>query len=119
MKTLYLGNYAFELIMFKKMIPNLFLYIYVCAFNLYFLTLRHSGPGVLSYCNRGPDTNGSLFQVTFRQNENLDEKHVVFGSLANDSSYEVLGIINEYGSSAGSTSSEIIISDCGVAYPFS
>ena len=33
--------------------------------------LRHCGPGVLSMCNRGPDTNGSLFQVTMRENPEM------------------------------------------------
>jgi cyclophilin family peptidyl-prolyl cis-trans isomerase len=67
-------------------------------------------------CNRGPDTNGSLFQVTFRANPDMDNKYVVFGCLASDDSYEVLGRINNYGTDTGEPVEELIISDSGIAY---
>lgn len=41
--------------------------------------LRHTGPGVLSMCNRGPDTNGSLFQITLREIAEMNDRNVVFG----------------------------------------
>jgi len=49
--------------------------------------LRHTGPGCLSMVNRGPDSNGSLFQVVFAHTPALDERCVVFGCLASDESY--------------------------------
>jgi len=79
--------------------------------------LRHTGAGVFSYCNRGPDTNGSLFQVSFTQTQDLDDKYVVFGCLADKASYDTLHKINSYGTPWGEPKEEIRISDCGIAYP--
>jgi cyclophilin family peptidyl-prolyl cis-trans isomerase len=79
--------------------------------------LRHTGPGCLSMCNRGPDTNGSLFQVTMRENRDMDERYVVFGCIVNEESMDVLNKINNFGTIDGEPTEELIISDCGVAYP--
>ena len=80
--------------------------------------LRHTGPGCLSMCNRGSDTNGSLFQVTFTCLPELDEKYVVFGCLADEESYHTLSRINTFGTDHGMPTEEVRITDCGVAYPF-
>lgn len=45
---------------------------------------RHTARGVLSMANRGPNTNGSQFFVTYRATPHLDTKHTVFGRLVGE-----------------------------------
>merc|ERR1712083_607795 len=43
--------------------------------------LSHTGRGILSMANSGPNTNKSQFFITFRSCKHLDSKHTVFGRI--------------------------------------
>jgi len=73
--------------------------------------LKHTGPGILSMANAGPNTNGSQFFITLVKTEWLDGKHVVFGKVVEG--LDVIQAIEKYGSESGQTSKRIVISDCG------
>ncbi|XP_019621907.1 PREDICTED: peptidyl-prolyl cis-trans isomerase-like [Branchiostoma belcheri] len=73
--------------------------------------LKHTGPGILSMANAGPNTNGSQFFLCTAETAWLDGKHVVFGSVVEG--MEVVTAVEKYGSGNGKTSAKIVIADSG------
>ncbi|CAI9101952.1 OLC1v1000125C1 [Oldenlandia corymbosa var. corymbosa] len=73
--------------------------------------LKHTGKGLLSMANVGPDTNGSQFFITTVTASRLDGRNVVFGKVL--SGMDVVHKIEAQGRQNGAPKSKVVIADSG------
>ena len=58
-------------------------------------SLKHDKAGILSMANSGPCTNGSQFFITHLPTPWLDNKHTVFGCVADEESQNIVNLIEQ------------------------
>nr|CAD2204476.1 unnamed protein product [Meloidogyne enterolobii] len=71
--------------------------------------LRHTGAGIISMANSGPNTNGSQFFITLAPTQHLDGKHTIFGRLSTGiRTLQKIGAVNTENNDRPSTDIKIV-----------
>jgi len=88
--------------------------IYGPQFNDENFIISHRSGGVVTMANKGKDTNGSQFIITFGPSRFLDKKHVAFGKVVRG--YKYLAGINRMGvvDKTQTPKRPVRITDCSV-----
>merc|ERR1711937_558365 len=73
--------------------------------------LRHTGPGILSMANAGPNANGSQFFMCTAKTSWLDGKHVVFGQIVEG--MDVVKAVERVGTQSGTTKQKVMVAASG------
>jgi peptidylprolyl isomerase len=73
--------------------------------------IKHTGPGLLSMANAGPNTNGSQFFITTVPTPWLDGRHVVFGEVLEG--MDIVKKIEKLGNNRGTPSKVALVEDSG------
>ena len=69
--------------------------------------VKHDRPGLLSMANRGPNTDGSQFFLTFKATPWLDGKHTIYGEVSEG--MDVVKKLEAAGSQSGATSEPLMM----------
>jgi peptidyl-prolyl isomerase H (cyclophilin H) len=89
--------------------------IYGKSFKDENFNLKHDSKYLLSMANSGPNTNGCQFFITLNELPHLDNKHVVFGKIINNESFELVDkLANVLKNKDDKPIVDCVISDCGI-----
>ena len=76
--------------------------------------VQHTGPGLLSMANSGPNTNGCQFFLTCAKCDWLDGKHVVFGRVLDEESLFLLRKMENMSVGANNKPKlDVVVEQCG------